>query len=47
MWDQYKFGGTDVKFNKSKRVCYKVCVKMCVTRIYRLYLCKKRGCPYV
>jgi len=33
MWVPYKFGGSHVNFNQSKRVCWKVFVKMCVTSI--------------
>jgi len=28
-----RFGGTHVNFNQSKRMCWKVCVRMCVASI--------------
>lgn len=34
-WNPCKFSGTRMNFNQSKRVCWKVFVKMCVASILR------------
>jgi len=32
-WVPYQFGGIHVNFNQSEKVCWKVCVRRCVTSI--------------
>jgi len=39
-WDPPNLYETHVNFNQSKRVCWKVCVKMCVASIPLTYLSK-------